>query len=77
MEELLYWFRPYILYALGFFCGGLDHPIKWMSVCILISISLYIAYARFRNNRVTYEEIQLKGGVRGTRTKTKRTEAFA
>lgn len=61
MEDLFYHFKPYLIFALGFYCGTLDHPIKWMSVIMLIGASLTIEYMRYAYRKFDYYEIELKG----------------
>ena len=58
-NELFYYFKPYIIFALGFICGTLDHPIKWVSVVMLIWASLLIEWWRYKNRAVTH--IYLEG----------------
>lgn len=49
MERLLYEIRPFLLYALGFLSGQLDHPIKWVSVVLFILTSIFIIQMRYVN----------------------------
>ena len=61
MEGLFYHFKPYLIFALGFLCGSLDHPIKWVSVVLLLSASILIEYMRYLYRHFDYEEIEIKG----------------
>lgn len=47
MEELQYELRPFLLYAWGFISAQLDHPIKWVSVTMLILASIIIIRYRY------------------------------
>ena len=49
MENLLYELRPFLLYALEFISGQLDHPVKWLSVAMFIIASLMITRWRYVN----------------------------
>lgn len=61
MEELFYWYKPYILYTLSFLAAQLDHPIKWIPVALLLTASLYISYARFCYNSQKFDKIEVVG----------------
>lgn len=47
MEQLYYELKPFIFYAVGFACGHLDHPIKWISVMMFILASIMIIKWRY------------------------------
>lgn len=47
MEQILYEFRPFLLYAFGFLSGQLDHPVKWVSVILFILTSIFILQMRY------------------------------
>ncbi len=60
-SELLYHFRPYILFVAGFMCGQLEHPIKWISITLFFLASMTIEWWRYSNRNIDYQEIEIKG----------------
>jgi len=57
-SELIYHFKPYMIFVLGFCCGHLDHPIKWISVVMLLGASLLIEWWRFKSNSIVHAIIE-------------------
>ena len=60
MEQLFYYFKPYIIFAIGFLSGNLDHWTKWIAVISLLIASLLILFWRYKYRKFDYEEITMK-----------------
>ena len=58
-SPLFYWFKPYIFFSIGFLCGGLDHPVKWVAVVMFISASLLIEWWRYKARDIDFEYIEI------------------
>ena len=65
LNGLLYEFKPFFMFALGFLCGNLEHPIKWLSLVILVSIAIYFETKRYFYRKdwsyFKFEKIEIKG----------------
>lgn len=61
MNNLIYHFKPYIIFVLGFLSGNLDHPAKWLAVVSFIAASIVIEFWRYQYRKVDYEQIEIKG----------------